>query len=86
MKKDLFDRIFEMQRKIDAVTLPKYGGVDQGMFVPQEDPEEYWRDNSYWNDEDNVYSFAFSSNGNLQGDLPPDCAPEILTILESYKR
>jgi hypothetical protein len=85
MKKDLFDRIFEMQRKIDAVTLPKYDGVDQGMFVPQEDPEEYWRDNSYWNDEDNVYSFAFSSNGNLQGDLPPDCAL-VLTILESYKR
>ena len=75
-----------MQRKIDAVTLPKYGGVDQGMFVPQEDPEEYWRDNSYWNDEDNVYSFAFSSNGNLKGDLPPDCTLEILTILESYKR
>ena len=82
---NLIDRIFEIQKKIDAVTLSKYEGVDQGMFVPQQDPEIYWRDNSYWNDENNVYSFTFSTNGDYQGDLPPDCALEILTILESYK-
>jgi hypothetical protein len=49
---DLFNRIFEIQKKIDAVTTSKYEGMDQGMFVPQEDPNVYWRDNSYWNDEE----------------------------------
>ena len=85
MKPDLLDRIFEIQKKIDKITFSRYEGMDQGMFVPQEDPDEYWRDNSYWNDKENVYSFAFSTKGNYQGDLPPDCALEILTILESYK-
>ena len=85
MKPDLLNRIFEIQKKIDNITLPKYEGVDQGMFVPQEDPKEYWRDNSYWNDEETSYSFTFSTKGNYQGDLPPDCALQILTILESYR-
>ena len=82
---DLFNRIFEIQKKIDAVTTSKYEGMDQGMFVPQEDPNVYWRDNSYWNDEENVYSFTFSTKGEYKGDLPPDCALDILTILESYR-
>ncbi len=81
----LFEKIFEIQDKINKVTFPKYEGVDQGMFVPQESEDVFWRDNSYWNDEDNVYSFAFSTDGEYKGDLPPDCALEILTILESYK-
>lgn len=85
MKPDLLNRIFEMQKKINEITYPKYEGTDQGMFVPQQDPEEYWRDNSCWNDEENVYSFTFSTKGNYKGDLPPDCALDILTILESYK-
>jgi len=84
MKPDLLDRIFEIQNKINKITFPKYDGLDQGMFVPQKDPDEYWRDNTYSNDE-NTYSFAFSTKGNYQGDLPPDCALEILTILDSYK-
>lgn len=82
----LVNRIFEIQKKIDDVVRPhNYPGMDQGMFVPQEDPEEYWRDNSYWDDEGNEYSFTFSSKGNYKGDLPPECALDILTILESYK-
>ena len=85
MKSNLIDRIFEMQKKIDAVTLKKYEGVDQGMFVPQQDPDEYWRDNSYWNDEETTYSFTFSTKGNYTGDFPPDCALDIMMILESYK-
>jgi hypothetical protein len=84
MKVNLIDRIFEIQKKIDKITLPKYSGVDQGMFVPQ-DQDVYWRDNSYWNDENNVYSFAFSTNGEYKGDLPPDCALDIMMILDSYK-
>jgi hypothetical protein len=84
MKPDLLNRIFEIQKKIDKVTLSKYEGVDQGMFVPQKDPEEYWRDNSYWNDEETAYSFTFSTKGKYEGNLPPDCALEILTILEYY--
>jgi hypothetical protein len=86
MKLDLIDRIFEIQKKIDKVTLSKYEGVDQGMFLPQDQKsqDEYWRDNSYWNDEETVYSFAFSTKGKYEGDLPPDCALEILTILEYY--
>jgi hypothetical protein len=86
MKSDLIERIFEIQKKIDAITLSKYEGVDQGMFVPQEDPNTYWRDNSYWNDEETVYSFTFSTDGEYQGDLPPDCSLDIMMILESYKR
>lgn len=86
MKTNLFDKIFEIQKKIDAVTLSKYEGVDQGMFVPQEDQNTYWRDNSYWNDEENVYSFRFSTNGDHEGYLPPDCALDIMMILESYKK
>lgn len=85
MTKELLDRIFEIQKKIDKVTLPKYEGVDQGMLLHQEDPNEYWRDNSYWNDDDNVYSFSFSSNGDYKGTLPPDCEHKILKILKSYK-
>ena len=85
MEINLLDRIFEIQKKIDAVTLSKYEGVDQGMFVPQQDSSVYWRDNSYWNDEDTVYSFAFSTEREYKGEMPPDCALEILTILESYK-
>jgi len=85
MKSNLIDRIFEMQKKIDAVTLKKYEGVDQGMFVPQQDPDEYWRDNSYWNDEETTYSFTFSTKGNYKGDFPPDCVLDIMMILESYK-
>jgi hypothetical protein len=87
MKSNLLDRIFEIQKKIDKVTLSKYEGVDQGMFLPkdQESQDVYWRDNSYWNDEETVYSFAFSTDGEYQGDLPPDCALDIMMILESYK-
>jgi len=87
MNTKLFDRIFEIQKKIDAVVLPRYEGMDQGMLLPQdqESQDVYWRDNSYWNDEETVYSFCFSTNGTYEGDLPPDCALEILTILESYK-
>lgn len=83
----LLNKIFEIQDKINKVTFPKYEGMDQGMFLPQdqESPDVFWRDNSYWNDEKTVYSFCFSTNGEYQGDLPPDCALEILTILESYK-
>jgi hypothetical protein len=84
MKPDLLNRIFEIQNKINEITFSKYDGLDQGMFVPQKDPEEYWRDNTYSN-ENNTYSFSFSTKGNLVGDLPPDCALDILTILESYK-
>jgi hypothetical protein len=86
MTTDLFDRIFEIQKKIDAITRSKYEGVDQGMFVPQEDPKTYWRDNSYWNDEETIYSFSFSTDGEYEGDLPPDCALDIMMILESYKK
>lgn len=85
MNNQLLSKIFEIQRRIDDVTRSKYEGVDQGMFVPQKDPEVYWRDNSYWNDDENVYTFSFSTNGDVNGDLPPDCALEIMTILESYK-
>lgn len=85
MQPNLLNRIFEIQKKIDEITLSKYEGFDQGMFVPQKDSEEYWRDNSYWNDEETVYSFSFSTKGNFTGDLPPDCSIEILSILESYK-
>jgi hypothetical protein len=86
MKTNLLDKIFEIQKKIDDVTRSKYEGMDQGMFVPQKDPKVYWRDNSYWNDEETVYSFCFSTNGDYEGDLPPDCALEIMIILESYKK
>lgn len=88
MKTNLLDKIFEIQKKIDAVTLSKYEGFDQGMFLPkdQESQNVYWRDNSYWNDEETVYSFCFSTDGDYEGDLPPDCALDIMMILESYKR
>lgn len=89
MKPDLIDRIFEIQKKIDKVTLPKYEGVDQGMFLPQDQKSQdvYWRDNSYWNDdEEDGYSFSFSTDGEYVGELPPDCALDIMMILESYKR
>lgn len=86
MTENLLDRIFEMQRKIDKIVYPKYGGLDQGMFAPQDSSKEYWRNNACWNDVDEVHSFAFSTDGNLIGDLPPDCADEILAILEEYKR
>lgn len=84
MNPNLVDRIFEIQNKINKITFSKYEGMDQGMFVPQKDPNEYWRDNTYSND-DNTYSFSFSTKGNLIGELPPDCSIEILAILESYK-
>jgi len=84
---DLLNKIFEIQDKINKVTLPKYEGMDQGMFLPQhqESSDVFWRDNSYWNDEETVYSFCFSSNGDYEGDLPPDCALDILLILNEYK-
>jgi hypothetical protein len=85
MEPNLLDRIFEIQRKIDGVVRSKYEGVDQGMFVPQQDSKEYWRDNSYWNDEETTYSFTFSTKGNYTGDLPPDCSLDIMMILESYR-
>ena len=84
MTVNLLDRIFEIQRKIDAVVMPKYEGFDQGMFL-QQDSKVYWRDNSYWNDEVIEYSFSFSTNGECKGELPPDCAIDILAILEGYK-
>lgn len=85
---DLFERIFEIQKKIDAITSSKYEGMDQGMFLPQyqESQDVYWRDNSYWNDEENVYSFSFSTDGDYVGDIPPDCFLDIMMILESYKK
>ena len=85
---NLFERIFEIQKKIDVITLSKYEGMDQGMFLPkdQETQDVYWRDNSYWNDEETVYSFSFSTNGDFVGDLPPDCSLDIMMILESYKQ
>lgn len=89
MKPDLIDRIFEIQDKINKVTFPKYEGMDQGMFLPQDQKSQdvYWRDNSYWNEnEENGYSFSFSTDGECVGDLPPDCALDIMMILESYKR
>jgi hypothetical protein len=88
MKTNLFERIFEIQKKIDAITLSKYEGMDQGMLLPQHQDSQdvYWRDNSYWNDEETVYSFSFSTNGEFVGDLPPDCALDIMMILESYKQ
>jgi hypothetical protein len=85
MNTKLIERIFEIQRKIDEVTLSKYEGVDQGMFVPQESNEVYWRDNSYWNDDDKIYSFSFSTDGDCEGDIPPDCVIDVLSILDSYK-
>jgi len=88
MKTNLFERIFEIQKKIDAITLSKYEGMDQGMLLPQHQDSQdvYWRDNSYWNDEETVYSFSFSTNGEFVGDLPPNCALDIMMILESYKQ
>jgi hypothetical protein len=85
MTKELLDRIFKIQNQINEVTKTKYKNMDQGMFLHQEDPNEYWRDNSYWNEEDDVYSFSFSSNGDHKGTLPPDCERKILKILNSYK-
>jgi hypothetical protein len=88
MTDDLIDRIFEIQRKIDKFVFPRYGGMDQGMFTAKDQQSQtvFWRDNACWNDEDNIYQFAFSSDGEYQGELPPDCADEILAILEEYKR
>ena len=88
MKMNLFERIFEIQKKIDVITSSKYEGMDQGMLLPQDQESQdiYWRDNSYWNDEETVYSFSFSTNGNFVGDLPPDSALDIMMILETYKQ
>lgn len=72
------ERLFEIQRKIDAVLSPRYGGLDQSYAIP-------WRNNACWNDEDNVYSFAFSAFGEYEGELPPDCAQQIIEILQFYK-
>ncbi len=85
MRPELVQRLFEMQKKIDKIINPLYEDIDQGMFVPQ-DEEPYWRDTTCFNDPEKVYSFSFSSDGDYEGDLLPDCALEILTIFESYKR
>lgn len=85
MTKELLTRIFEIQNQIDKIARPKYKSVDQGMLLHQESPNVYWRDTSYWNDDENVYSFSFSSSGDYKGTLPPDCEHKILKILKSYK-
>jgi hypothetical protein len=36
MKSDLLHKIFEIQDKINKITFPKYEGMDQGMFLPQD--------------------------------------------------
>ena len=86
---DLYEVIFEIQDKIKAV-LPKdeeLDWYDSGMMIGSNpDMNTVWRDLSYQYLNGKEYSFCYSTNGDVKGDIDLAVRFQVMEILSEYKK
>jgi hypothetical protein len=87
---DLVSRIFEMDREIwnELPDPDDCEWTDAGMFAPVNNHlNTLWRDASFQlKGEEEEWSFSYSTDGEIKGDIPPRYRTGVMTVLERYRR
>ena len=83
---NLVSKVFEMEASIREMLPEGYENVGSGMFMPRD-----WSVvNTLWRDmevegEGEDYSFSYSTNGDVEGDVPPVIQEQLTKFLLDYK-
>ena len=91
MKKQLIEKVFEIQKQIRAV-LPseeECEWTDEGMFVDPRNGHKInvlWRDTSYGLKNGEEYAFTWSTAGGFKGELPDKEKEAVMKILQPLKK
>jgi hypothetical protein len=81
----LVSKAFDIQSQIQKLMPENHLLVDAGMFIPDGSETELWRDMTVLVDEETEYSFSYSTDGNLKGDVPPKMTIDVNSVLAIIK-
>lgn len=83
---NLVSKVFGMETSIVEMFPKGYKPVGTGMFIPK----DWSKVNTLWRDmevegEGKTYSFSYSTNGDVEGDVPPVIQEQLTKFLLNYK-
>jgi hypothetical protein len=83
---NLLTTLFAIQKQILSEMPDGHELVDSGMYLLTGKEKTHWRDATIEVESDKCeYSFSYSTDGELKGEVPPRMVLSVNSILNSYR-